>query len=316
MAEGPMRTLLQTTIDERRIRRDARNAHGELWLMSLAPLAFIAVFQYLPLAGLAIIFQDFDIFAGFRNSEWVGFENFRTVFADARFWQVLRNTFVINFYKVVFFFPIPILLAVVITEIPNRIVQKVSQTILYLPHFVSWIVIAGLTFTLLGSNGTINQLLSTLGLPRVAFMTRPELFRGIVVASAIWKEAGWGSIIFIAAIVSVDPELYEAAIVDGAGRLRRIWSITLPSILSTIVVLLLIRLGYILIWGTEQIIAMYNPTVYETGDVVGSYVFRTGLGSQRYSYSATVGFFNSLVGFVMIIGANALSRRMTDRSIW
>jgi putative aldouronate transport system permease protein len=284
--------------------------------MSLAPLVFILIFQYLPMAGLVIVFQDYDIFAGFADSPWVGVSNFREVFSDAKFWQVLRNTFIINFYKVVFFFPIPIALAIVVTEIPNRIVQRVGQTILYLPHFVSWIVIAGLTFTLLGSNGTINQILSAMGLGRVSFLTRPELFRGIVVSSAIWKEAGWGAIIFIAAIISVDPELFEAAIMDGAGRVRRIWSITLPSILSTIIVLLLIRLGYILLWGTEQILAMYNPTVYETGDVVGTYVFRTGLGSQRYSYSATVGFFNSLVGFIMIIGANALSRRLTDRSIW
>ena len=299
-----------------KIPRGTRRGAADLWLMSVVPLAFILLFQYVPMAGLIIVFQDFDIFAGFGDSRWVGLANFREVFTDARFWQVLRNTLIINLYKLVFYFPVPIVLAIVITEIPHRGIQRVGQTILYLPHFVSWIVIAGLSFTLLGSNGTLNQVLAAVGLPRVSFLTRPDLFRGIVVATAIWKEAGWGSIIFIAAIISVDPELFEAAIMDGAGRLRRIWSITLPSILSTIVVLLLIRLGYMLIWGTEQILAMYNPTVYSTGDVVGTYVFRTGLGAQRYSYSATIGFFNSLVGLVMIVGANALSRKLSDRSIW
>lgn len=293
-----------------------RFGNGELLLMSLIPFGFVILFQYVPMLGLVIVFQDFDIFQGFRESDWVGFANFAEVFGDRRFWAVLRNTLVINIYKTIFFFPIPIVLAIVITEIKNRFVQRASQTILYLPHFVSWIVVAGLAFTILGSNGTLNQLRSALGLERVLYLTQPELFRGIIVLTAIWKESGWGSIIFIASIISIDPQLFEAATIDGASRLRRIISITIPSIAPTIVLLLLIRLGYILIWGTEQVLALYNPTVYETGDVIGTYVFRTGLGAQRYSYSATIGFFNSLVGMMMIVTANAITRRFMDRSIW
>lgn len=288
----------------------------DLWLMSLIPFSLLFLFKYVPLAGLVMVFQDFDIFRGFSESPWVGFNNFRDVFSDPAFFRVLKNTLIISFYKLVFFFPIPILLAVMISEVSREGFKKTVQTLVYLPHFISWIVVSGFMFDLLSANGAINIVIRALGGKTVPFMMKPDLFRSLVVISAIWKESGWAAIVFIAGIAGIDQQLYEAASIDGAGRIRKIISVTLPGILPTIVVILLIRIGNILLYGTEQILSIYNPTVYSTGDIIGTYVYRSGLGQQRYSYSATIGFFNSAVGFLMLTLSNWASRKVNERSLW
>lgn len=288
----------------------------DLYLMALVPLGFLIVFKYFPLMGLIISFQNFDIFSGFFKSEWVGLANFRELFSEAEFYVVLRNTIIISLYKLIFLFPAPIILAIMINEVKNVFFKRTVQTIVYLPHFISWVVIAGLFFDILSSNGTVNKLIFSLGGEKIKFLMDERYFRSILVISDGWKEVGWSAIIYLSAILSIDQEQYEAGRVDGAGRLRLIWNITIPGIMPTIVLLLLIRIGNLMNAGMEQIMAMYNPTVYSVSDIISTYVYRVGLGQQRYSYSTAAGVFESTVGFIMIMSANTFSRKFLDKGLW
>jgi putative aldouronate transport system permease protein len=231
--------------------------------------------------------------------------------------RVLMNTLIISLYKIVILFPIPILLALMLNEVRRMFFKRTIQTIVYLPHFLSWVIISGLFVNILSpSGGIVNDVIRSLGGEPISFMTDNSLFRGVVVFTAGWKEIGWNAIVFIAAIAGIEQEQYEAAAIDGAGRIRQMWSITLPGILPTIMLMLILRIGSLLEAGTEQILTMYNPLVYESGDVIGTFVYRMGLGQQDYSFSTAVGLFNSAVGFILVISGNMLSRKFLQRSIW
>lgn len=291
--------------------------YPDLYLLMLPGLAFLIIFKYVPMYGITIAFQDFNIFAGISGSEWVGWANFQKLFSSSEFYQVFRNTLLISLYKLVIQFPIPILIAILLNEIKNMFFKRTIQTVIYLPHFLSWVVVSGLFVGVLStSSGIVNQLIQQLGGEPIAFMMDKSYFRSIVVASSIWKDSGYGAIVYIAAISGIDQETYEAARVDGAGRIRQIIHITLPGLSSTIVLMFILRLGQLLNAGTEQILMMYNPVVYEVGDIIGSYVYRMGIGKMDYSFSTAVGLFESVIGFILLMSGNFLCRKLVNRSIW
>lgn len=289
----------------------------EMYLFMLPGLAFLLVFKYTPMYGILIAFQDFNIFDGISGSKWVGLQNFNKLFHSEEFYQVFRNTLIISFYKIGILFPIPIFIALVLNEVKKVFFKRTVQTIIYLPHFLSWVIIGGLFASILSSSGGIvNTIIRALGGEPISFMMDNEWFRSVLVFTAGWKEVGWNAIIFIAAIAGIDQEMYEAAVIDGAGRIKQIIYITLPSIASTIVLMLILRLGNVLEAGTEQILILYNSIVYETADVIGTFVYRVGLGKMDYSFSTAVGLFNSVIGFILIMSGNAISRKVLKKSIW
>jgi len=289
----------------------------DLYLLLLPGVIFLLLFKYVPMFGVVIAFQDFNIFEGIKGSEWVGFLNFQKLISFDEFYQVLTNTLLISIYKVVFLFPMPIIVALMLNEVRGDLFKRGLQTIIYLPHFLSWIVITGLFVNILSpSGGLINNILGWFGVQPISFMTDNRFFRSVVVITAGWKEVGWNAIVYIAAIAGIEQELYEAAEIDGAGRFGKIKNITIPGIMSTIVMLFILRLGHILDAGTEQILAMYNSLVYSTGDVIGTYVYRMGLGKMDYSFSTAVGLFNSVVGLILVMSGNYFSRKTLEKSIW
>ena len=296
------------------LKRMAKYKH--IYVILIPTLLFYLIFCYLPMAGNIMAFQKYSITKGIFGSEFVGLKNFKSFLTAYNFWQVLKNTLLINIYDLIFGFPAPIILALLLNEIKNTAFKKTVQTITYMPHFISTVVIASMVLSFVSSEGLINQIREIFGLESISFMIMPQYFRTIYVSSNIWQTIGWGSIIYIAALAGVDQELYEAAKIDGAGRLNRIIHVTLPGIASTVILMFVLRIGSILEVGTEQVLTMYNPTVYETGDVIGTFVYRMGLGKLMYSYTTAVGLFNSAVGFILVIIGNSLSKRITEKSIW
>lgn len=289
----------------------------DLYLLLLPGLFFLVLFRYVPMYGIMIAFQDFNIFDGFTGSQWVGLAQFSKLVHSEEFYQVFMNTLLISLYKIILLFPIPIVLALLLNEIKKMFFKRTVQTILFLPHFLSWVIISGLFINILSpSGGLVNQVIEWFGGQPISFFLDNDYFRSVLVFTAGWKESGWNAIIFIAAIAGIEQEQYEAASIDGAGRIRQMISITLPGIVPTIVLILVLRLGHLLDAGTEQILTMYNSVVYETGDVIGTFVYRQGLGQQDYSFSTAVGLFNSVVGFLLILFGNMLSKRLVKRSIW
>jgi putative aldouronate transport system permease protein len=286
----------------------------DLYLLLIPGVVVVAVFKYVPMYGIVIAFQDFNIFRGIGGSEWVGLMHFRDLFSSLKFYSVLRNTILISVYKIVFTFPIPIVLALFLNEIRSVFFKRTVQSIIYLPHFISWVVVSGMFISLLSPTSGLVQMFT--GGDPVILLMEPGFFRPLIVGTQAWRETGWGTIIYLAAIAGIDQQMYEAAVIDGAGRFRQMWSITLPSIVPTIILLFIIRLGYLLNAGTEQVLLFYNPLVYDVGDIIGTYVYRMGLGKMEYSFSTAVGLFNSAVGFVLILSANRLSRRVIGRGIW
>ncbi|MDF2647165.1 MAG: binding-protein-dependent transport system inner rane component [Paenibacillus sp.] len=289
----------------------------DLYLLLLPGLVFLLLFKYTPMYGLIIAFKDFNIFKGIMGSPWVGMQHFNKLFNSSDFYMVLRNTLIISFYKIVILFPIPIIIALLLNEVRRAFFKRFVQTVIYLPHFLSWVVIAGLFVNILSpSSGLVNQLIEYMGGQPIRFLLDNDWFRTVLVATAGWKDAGWNAIIFLAAIAGVDQEQYEAAKMDGAGRIQQMISITLPGIATTIFLMLILRLGSVLEAGTEQILLLYNASVYETGDVLGTYIYRMGLGNMDYSFSTAVGLFNSVVGFVLILLGNYCSKKFTEKSVW
>lgn len=288
-----------------------------MYLLLIPGLMFLLLFKYTPMYGIIIAFQDFNIFGGISGSEWVGMAQFERLLQSDEFLQVLVNTLLISLYKITILFPIPIAIALMLNEVRRMFFKRTIQTIIYLPHFLSWVIISGLFLNILSpSGGIVNEIIRSFGGEPISFFTDNSLFRSLVVFTAGWKEIGWNAIVFIAAIAGIEQEQYEAAAIDGAGRIRQMWSISLPGMLPTIVLMFILRIGSLLEAGTEQILTMYNPLVYETGDVIGTYVYRMGLGQQDYSFSTAVGLFNSAVGFLLIVIGNMLSRNFLNRSIW
>lgn len=289
----------------------------DLYLLLVPGLITLFIFKYTPMYGLIIAFQDFNIFSGITGSEWVGLANFRKLFSSPEFLNVFRNTLIISVSKIIFLFPLPIILAILLNEIKNLIFKKSVQTVIYLPHFISWVIVSGLFMNLLSVNGGIvNTIISKFGGQPIAFFMEPSKFRPLLVITEGWKEVGWGTIVYLAAITGIEQEQYEAAKIDGANKLQQIFSITIPGIAPTIVLMFILRLGSVLEAGTEQIIVMYNAVVYNVSDVIGTYVFRVGLGTSDYSFSTAVGLFNSVVSFMLVVGGNYLCKKFLDKSIW
>ncbi len=284
--------------------------------MLIPGLVFLFIFKYMPMWGLQIAFEDFNIFKGIGQGEFVGLANFEKLFRSSEFLQVLRNTLIISGLKIGILFPCAILVAILLNEISCSPFKKTAQTLIYLPHFLSWVVVAGLFVSLLSPSGLVNKTLHLFGIKPINFLTSNAWFRWMIIFTDGWKETGWDAIIFIAAIAGISQDMYESAMIDGAGRIRRIISITIPSIMPTIVLMFTLRIGKLLEAGTEQILAMYNPVVYDTVDVIGTFVYRKGLGKMDYSFSTAVDLFNSIIGFTLVLISNRVSRRLTDSSIW
>ena len=284
----------------------------------LAPMIiWFLVFLYKPMYGLQIAFKDFSIFRGVAESPWVGFEHFETLFSNSQFIRAIKNTIIISAYTLVFGFPVPIILALMFNEVLNASFKRTAQTIVYLPHFISTVIIAGIVITAFSpSAGIVNTVLGWFGLDSIYFLTKPEWFRPIFIGSGIWQEAGFTSIIFLAAIAGVNPSLYESAVVDGASRWQMMWKITIPSIMPTILIMLIIRIGNIMEVGFELIILLYQPATYQTADVINTFIFRQGLVSGQYDLAAAAGLFNAVVAFILVMIANTISKRVSRTSLW
>lgn len=287
-----------------------------LILIALPGLLHFFIFKYIPLAGNIIAFQDYNLFTGFLRSPFVGLKHFIYMFHYPEFFTVLRNSLKLGIFSIVFGFPAPLILALLINEIRLSWFKRTAQTMLYLPHFLSWIIVGGMFTDLLSQSGIANTVLSKFGIEPISFLTEPQYFYGIVISSGIWKETGWSMIIYLAAITGINPNLYEAAMVDGAGRWRRMWSITIPSLMPAIVVLLLLRVGHILDANVEQVLFFLNPLVRDVGEVFDTYVYRVGLTGGLYSYTTAIGIFKAVVGVILVTALNRLSRKMTGESIY
>jgi len=288
-----------------------------LILIGLPGLLYFLVYRYAPMLGLYMAFIDFSPFQGISSSPWVGLLHFRRIFGDQEILQVLWNTLSISFLQITFAFPVPILLALMLNELRSQVFKRIIQSIVYLPHFLSWVVVIGICVIFLKGDGVVNGLTEQwFGWKPVPFLTSPDYFKPIIVLQVIWKEAGWGTIIILAALAGVNPQLYEAAVVDGASRFQQIWHITLPAIRSTIVILLILRLGNVLDSGFEQIFLMLNPFNMETGNVLDTYVFYKGIQQSDYSFATAVGLFKGFVGLVLVLSANNLAKRFGEEGVF
>ena len=291
--------------------------HRWMYLFMLPGVVFLFIFNYVPIYGIIIAFKDFKFNHGIFGSKWVGMSHFAYLFGSTDFWNVLRNSVSMSFLRLVWGMPAPILMALMLNEVRQTKIKRTVQTIVYLPHFISWVVLAGMIHNFVSpSGGLINRVIEMFGGRSIAFLQNPKYFRSILIIAEIYKECGWGTIIYLAAMTGIDPEIYEAAIIDRATRLQRIWYITLPGILHTVVALLILRMGSVLRNGFEQIYLLQTPLVYSVSDVFETYTYRVGLQQGRYSYAAAVGLFQSAVGFLMIYVSNTLSRKLSDSSLW
>ncbi|WP_246599574.1 ABC transporter permease [Clostridium lacusfryxellense] len=287
-----------------------------LYLMFFIPLCFLLVFYYAPMYGLIIAFKDYDVTRAFSESAWIGLDAFKEVFHSSDFYQVLRNTIVLNFLDLIVGFPTPIILAILLNEVRCKWFKKISQTIMYLPHFLSWIIIAGISYQLLSpSTGLMNILIRHLGGQSVPFLTEKWHWLATYNVIGVWQTAGWGTIIYLAAITGINSELYEAAGIDGAGRLKKIWHISLPGIRSTIIVMLIITLGRILGIGLERPYAIGNPIVREFSDVISTYVYRVGIQSLRFNIGTAVGLFQSIVGLILVLITDSIAKKFGEDGI-
>lgn len=288
----------------------------KLYLLVSPVLIYYIIFCYKPMYGALIAFVDYRPGKGLFECNWVGFKYFIQFFDSVFFGRVLKNTLTISITSLLVGFPMPIILALLINEVQSKKFAKTVQTISYLPHFISMVVICGMIKDFTAADGIITELISLFGGKKQSLLNDPSMFVPIYVLSGVWQEVGWGSIIYIAAIAGVDQSLYEAAAIDGAGRLRQTWHVTLPSILPTIIILLIMRVGQLLNVGFEKIILLYNPAIYDTADVISSFVYRKGILEYNYSYSTAVGLFNSVVNFTLLVVVNNVSKKTTESALW
>ena len=295
-------------------RRILRNI--DLYFLLIPGLIWVVVFRLTPIAGNVIAFQDFSVFRGFADSEWVGLENFERLFRTPGFVRALMNSIIISTLMILFVTPLPPLIAIMLNELGTTAYRKTTQTILFLPHFLSWVIVSGIIVNVFSSSGIVNSFIERFGGEPTSFLVSREHFRSLIVLSHGWKNVGYASIVYIAAIASIDPTLYEAATVDGAGRFGKILHITIPGIIPTLVLLYILRVGNLLVVTREQVLMLYKPVVYEVGDVLETFVYRVGLGQLEYSFAAAAGMFNSAVSFLLILVGNWLSRTYLGRSIW
>ena len=287
------------------------------YLMLLPGLIFVILFLYLPILYNFIAFKDYKIFMGPFGSPWCGLDNFEKLFRTPDFIRIMRNTFALCFWKILIGFPVPILLALLINEVGNRIFQRTVQTVVYLPHFISWVIISTLASNILSpADGAVNLFLNKLGVESIFFMGDSEYFRGVLVATDIWKEMGWSAIIYLAALAGVPTDLYEAATVDGASKLQKMRYVTFPCILPTVIIMLLLRIGGILNSNFEQVFTMYNSSVYDVADIIDTYVYRVGIIQTQYGFSAAAGLFKSIISFIMVVTCNWLSSKAGQESLF
>ncbi|RAV03570.1 sugar ABC transporter permease [Paenibacillus sp. YN15] len=288
-----------------------------LYLMALPGLLYFLVFEYGPMYGIVIAFKDYSIYQGIAGSDWVGFDNFRRLFEMSGFLRALRNTLLISLYQLVFVFPAPIILALLINEAKHAAFKKFVQTSVYLPHFVSWVVIGGILYAILSpTTGIVKEMAGWLGHEGafINIMGSRETFRGLLIGSSIWKEAGFGSVLYLATIATIDPHLYEAAKVDGAKKWRQIWHITLPGLRTTIVIMLIIKVGSFLNAGLEQVFALYSPLVYEVSEILDTYVYKLAFNEAKYDLSTASGLFKSAVGLILVLVTNFIAKKIDKES--
>lgn len=288
----------------------------QVLLIALPGLIALFLFKYVPLAGNVIAFKNYNLFQGIWQSDWVGLDHFRRMFAFEDFSKIFWNSVRLGFYSILFGFPAPLVLALLLNEMRVAWFKRAVQTLLYLPHFLSWVIVGGIFFNLLDIKGFANKLLGSWGVAPIDFIGNPDTFLGTIIAIGIWKEVGWGMIIYLAALAGVNPNLYEAAMVDGASRWRQMWNISLPSIMPAIVVLLLLRIGNLLDANIEQMLIFLNPLVRDVGEVFDTYIYRVGLLGSQFSYTTAIGIFKSVIGLLLIVGVNTLSKRTTGESIY
>jgi putative aldouronate transport system permease protein len=291
--------------------------HWEFYALLALPLAWYVIFQYIPMYGVQIAFRDFNPVKGITGSDWVGLRQFQDFFNAYYFSRLLINTLLLSLYSIVFAFPAPIVLALLINEIQGNFFKKVLQNITYIPHFLSVVVVAGMAYTFLHpESGIVNIFLKQLGFDTIPFMQSTAWFRTIFVTSGVWQEAGWAAIIYLAALAGIDPSLYEAAKIDGASRFQRIMHISIPGIASTIIILFILRIGHVMDIGFEKALLMQNSLNAETADIIQTFIYTTGIQQGRYSFTAAIGLFNSLINFVFLILANQIARRKSNSSLW
>jgi len=287
-----------------------------LYLMVLLPLAYFIVFHYIPLYGITLAFKDFDISQGIMGSPWVGLKYFEEFFSNPYSWLVIRNTVVLRLWQLAIGFPAPIILALFLNELRTERFKRIVQTSSYLPHFISLVVVSGMVISFLASDGPINNLIKSLGGQTVPWMQRPEYFAPIFTFSGIWQNAGWATVIYLAALTGINPELVEAAVIDGAGRWQRLLHITLPGIAPVVTIMFLLRIGQLLTVDYQMILLLYSPAIYETADVLGTYIYRRGIIGADFSFATAVGLFQAVVGLVFIVGANWIAKRVGGTSLW
>lgn len=288
-----------------------------IYVILLPVLLYYFIFAYLPIGGNLMAFQKYSVTKGIMGSKWVGLDNFKSFLSSYNFWNLMRNTLAISLYSLAVNFPAPIILALLLNEVRSTKFKKVVQTISYMPHFISTVVICSMVLIFLSSEGLLNSIRELFGAEAISFMTHAGYFRTIYVLMNLWQSIGWGSIIYIAAIAGIDQELYEAAVIDGAGRWKQAIHVTLPGISETIVILFIMRIGQILSVGYEQIILLYNSTIYETADVISTYVYRrTLIEGGNYGYSTAISMFNSLINLILLVSANKISRKVSGKGLW
>lgn len=307
-------------------KRDKRNKgdlkqdikkNWDLYLLFFPVLLYFILFHYWPMYGVQIAFKDYIVTKGIRDSPWVGFRHFQRFFRSHHFWPLIRNTLALSVYQLLASFPAPIILALLLNEVMNSRFKRTVQTVTYAPHFLSTVVVVGMLNTMLSpQHGIINRLLEAMGKESIYFMGESKWFRHLYVWSGVWQHTGWNAIIYLAALAGINVELHEAAIVDGANKLERIWHINIPGILPTAIILLILNLGQVMNIGFEKVFLMQNDLNISTSDVISTYVYRIGLLGSQYSFSAAVGLFNSIINFILLIIVNNISRKATDIGIW
>ena len=316
-------TVIMKTIAEKNNKQSIRKViksdfkrNYMLYIIFIPVVVYYVIFCYKPMYGAIIAFKDYQPSLGIWDSPWVGFEHFKNFFANPDFVRILRNTVVISVASIIFGFPAPIILALLFNELKIPKLKSASQTISYIPHFISLVVVCGLIKDFVSQGGIIYQIVSSISGNTAGLLSRAECFVPIYIISDIWQEVGWGSIIYLAALAGIDQELYEAAKIDGAGKWNQMVHVTLPGIAPTIIIMFILRIGNLLTVGYEKIILLYNPLIYETSDVISSYVYRVGFAQQNWSYSSAVGLLNSVVNFIILIIANNISSRVSETSLW
>ena len=288
-----------------------------IYLLLLPALGLLFVFNYIPMSGILMSFEDYSSWKGLTGSEWVGLKHFIYFLSDSNFWRVMGNTLIINFYSILFGLPFPLIFALMLNEVRSKWFKKTLQTVSYLPYFISWVVVASIVTTVLSPDGgLVNLLLGKLGIEPTYFLTKEQYFRPILVISGIWKDFGMNAVYYIAALAGIDPQLYEAASMDGAGKWKQLFHITLPGVKNMFILLLILRVGTMVTIGFEQVFLLYNPTVYSVGDVISTYTYRLGIEQSQYSLTTAIGFTQSIVNFALVFGTNRLSKKLGGYSLW